>query len=55
MGGVGVMVICLVIFGIVFMDFFCVVYFFCGEDKKKFEYERKLFKSKKSCRFRSKN
>lgn len=55
MGGVGATVICLVILGIVLMDFPRVVHFFRGEDKKKLEYERKLSKSKKSRRSRSKN
>uniref|UniRef100_A0A8W8NAY2 Farnesoic acid O-methyl transferase domain-containing protein n=1 Tax=Magallana gigas TaxID=29159 RepID=A0A8W8NAY2_MAGGI len=44
MGGVGATVICLVILGIVLMDFPRVVHFFRGEDKKKLEYERKLSK-----------
>lgn len=55
MGGVGAVVICLVILGIVLMDFPRVVHFFRGDDKKRIEYERKMSKSKKSRKSRSKN
>lgn len=55
MGGVGAVVICLVILGIVLMDFPRVVHFFRGDDKQKIEYERKMSKSKKSRKSRSKN